>query len=129
MPLTARNYAQGVRFLTYYDGEQVSLNWKDLADTQDTLVFYMSGKSLPDLVKNLNKYAQIDKPLEIIEQATTPQEHVLTSTLFLFEGELSQVIINPPALVVIGEVVRLYQKPSSINQSTISFFKEHPYAG
>ena len=48
IPLTARNYATSVRFLTYYKSDIVTDEyWKELAETNDTLVFYMSSETLP----------------------------------------------------------------------------------
>jgi len=44
MPLTARGFSTGVRLLTYYKADLISNDyWKDLASTEDTLVFYMSA--------------------------------------------------------------------------------------
>jgi uroporphyrin-III C-methyltransferase len=129
IPLTARSYSQGVRFLTFHDNDQTdNINWMDLAQTTDTLVFYMSSKSLPELVNQLIRSGKSDKALAIIEQATTPEERILISSLFQFEAELDGVAINQPALVVIGDVVNLYNKSSQLNQVTTSFFKEHTYA-
>jgi uroporphyrin-III C-methyltransferase/precorrin-2 dehydrogenase/sirohydrochlorin ferrochelatase/uroporphyrin-III C-methyltransferase len=51
IPLTARGYATAVRFLTYYKSDIVSDEyWKDLAETTDTLVFYMSSETLPAVI-------------------------------------------------------------------------------
>ncbi len=48
IPLTARGYATSVRFLTYYKSDIVTEDyWKELANTNDTLVFYMSSETLP----------------------------------------------------------------------------------
>ncbi|MEO8516090.1 MAG: uroporphyrinogen-III C-methyltransferase, partial [Flavobacterium sp.] len=47
IPLTAREHARGVRFLTLFDLKSVvPSQWKDWARTDDTLVFYMSGQRL-----------------------------------------------------------------------------------
>ena len=128
VPFTARSVSQGVRFLTYYDDEQASrMNWYDLAQTTDTLIFYMSVKSLPALVTKLNQFAEADKPLAVIEQATTPQERVIITSIFRFQEELGDAVIYQPAVIIIGDVVNLYHKPSQLNQRTSSFFKEHAY--
>lgn len=127
IPLTARSYSQGVRFLTYYNDES-PLNWRDLAQTSDTLVFYMSVKSLPALVAKLNQFAQSDKPVAIVEQATTPYERVITSSLLRFHQELGTAALQPPAIIIIGDVVNLYQNPSQQNQLTTSFFNKHTHA-
>lgn len=126
VPLTARELSKGVRFLTYYNDEHFTDgDWQNMAETTDTLVFYMSSKSLPDLIEKLKKLSKQDKALAIIEQTTTPQERVLTSTIFLFEEELRTTTINQPAIVIIGEVVRLFPGQSEIAMQTTSFFKEH----
>ena len=125
-PLTARGVSRGVRILTFHDGEHfTSYDWKNMADTTDTLVFYMSSKALPELIHNLRQHAYHDKTMAIIEQATTPQERVLTSSVFGFEQELADTIINQPALVIIGEVMKFYEGPSQKKEKTILFFKEH----
>lgn len=129
VPLTIRSLSQGVRFLTYYDDEQVpNLNWYDLAQTTDTLIFYMTAKSLPALVTKISQFAETDKALGIVEQATTPQERIIISSLFRFQEELGDAVIHQPAVIIIGEVVNLCNKPSQLNQLTSSFFKEHTYA-
>lgn len=125
-PLTAREISRGVRILTYHDGEHfTSVEWRNMADTTDTLVFYMSSKSLPELVHNLRQYAYHDKTIAVIEQATTPQERVLLSSIFGFENDLADTIIVQPALVIIGEVMKLYDGQSQVTEKTVSFFKEH----
>src|ERR1700676_4654463 len=54
IPLTARNYAQAVRFLTLHKNEVIQPSyWKELAQTEDTLVFYMSGDTTYELIKQL----------------------------------------------------------------------------
>ncbi len=54
IPLTARGYATSVRFLTYYKSDVVTEEyWKELANTNDTLVFYMSSETLEKVVEKL----------------------------------------------------------------------------
>ncbi|MBS1680159.1 MAG: uroporphyrinogen-III C-methyltransferase [Bacteroidetes bacterium] len=128
MPLTARNMAGGVRLLTYHHDEKFSqADWKNMATTNDTLVFYMSCKTLPDLVSHLKLYAKTDKGIAVIEQATTAQQRVLMATISSFDAQLAHFTIRQPALVVIGEVTKLYR--DTLRETKInSFFKEHEYA-
>jgi uroporphyrin-III C-methyltransferase/precorrin-2 dehydrogenase/sirohydrochlorin ferrochelatase/uroporphyrin-III C-methyltransferase len=84
IPLTARNHSTAVRFLTYYKPETISQQaWKELAETDDTLVFYMSCEKLGELVSNLtaNNIAD-DKLLAIVEQATTALQNVTVTNLY-----------------------------------------------
>lgn len=111
IPLTARGYATGVRFLTYYKSDVVpDKYWKDLAGTDDTLVFYMSSETLAEVVEKLtaNNIAE-DKLLAVIEQATTPFQKVHTCNLYRFKGSGYQGFISP-SLVIIGKVVGLHEQ-------------------
>ena len=112
MPLTARNLSTAVRFLTAYKSDVVSASyWKDLAQTDDTLVFYMSSETLADVVKNLTENGiAADKQLAIIEQATTPYQQVSTCSLYDFAGTLGTQTFMSPTLVIIGKVVALHQQ-------------------
>lgn len=126
IPLTARELSRGVRFLTYQEEENFSQSdWQNLAETKGTLVFYMSGKTLPELVNHLKLFAKADKGIAVIEQATTPQQRVLIASLFSFGDKLANTVINQPALVVVGEVTKLYTGQAQTPPLTASFFKEH----
>lgn len=112
IPLTARNYATAVRFLTYYKSDIVTDEyWKELAETNDTLVFYMSSETLLKVVDKL-KANNIDKNklLAIIEQATTPLQKVHTGSLYEYEKKFSGKSFISPSLVIIGKVVSLHEQ-------------------
>ena len=112
IPLTARDHATAVRFLTYYKSTVVSeAHWKELADTEDTLVFYMSSETLDDLVNKLVAY-KIDpaKQLAVIEQATTPYQQVYFSGLYDYEAKLKGREFLSPSLIIIGKVVALQEQ-------------------
>ncbi|QCX53568.1 uroporphyrinogen-III C-methyltransferase [Elizabethkingia sp. JS20170427COW] len=120
IPLTARGYAQGVRFLTYYDKEVIpEAYFKDLAKTKDTLVFYMSLGKLSQLVEHLKRQGvSSSKQIAVIEQATTPYQKVYTSSFEDFEEKLAQQKFISPSLVIIGEVVGLHEKFSWLENSS-----------
>lgn len=110
IPLTARGYATSVRFLTYYKSDVVTDEyWKELANTDDTLVFYMSSETLPNVVEKLTAH-QIheDKLLAIIEQATTPFQNVQIANLYDFKRKIEPAFISP-TLIIIGRVVSLHE--------------------
>lgn len=120
MPLTARNYSTAVRFLTYYKSDVVTeAYWKELAQTDDTLVFYMSSETLAKVVERLTFY-NIDaaKGLAVIEQATTPLQKVHTCNLYQYEQQLGGKQFASPSLVVIGKVVALHQQFSWLPNET-----------
>ncbi|MCQ9633491.1 uroporphyrinogen-III C-methyltransferase [Chryseobacterium sp. WG23] len=112
MPLTARGYSTSVRFLTYYKSEILTEEyWKELAVTNDTLVFYMSKGNLTDLVEKL-KQLEIskDKKIAVVEQATTPYQKVYTSSFDDFNETFGDKNFASPSLVIIGKIVHLHEK-------------------
>jgi uroporphyrin-III C-methyltransferase / precorrin-2 dehydrogenase / sirohydrochlorin ferrochelatase len=126
MPLTARGHAQGVRLLTFKNAESFSMQqWQELAETTDTLVFYMASQSLAVLINQLQKFTVLDKGVAVIEQATTSQQRVLTTSLLADATGMLNTEIRQPALVVMGSVTQLYTEESQSEINTIPFFKEH----
>jgi len=120
IPLTARGYTTAVRLLTFYKSDVVTDEyWKELANTEDTLVFYMSSETLHGVVENLlqNNIAE-DKLLAVIEQATTPMQQVHISQLKAYQQNLGDKIFASPTLVIIGKVVALHEKFSWLQNST-----------
>ncbi|MEW5677156.1 uroporphyrinogen-III C-methyltransferase [Flavobacterium enshiense] len=129
IPLTARGYSRGVRFLTLYDLKTVAPSqWKDWASTSDTLVFYMSGQRLNDLTQILLEY-NIDaaKGIAIVQQATTPNQK---TTVFSFEDLKTKPLPDfeyVPTLILVGEVVNLHQDYKWIKEQNTSdsYFDNH----
>jgi uroporphyrin-III C-methyltransferase len=119
IPLTARGYTTAVRFLTSYKLDIVSESyWKELAQTNDTLVFYMSSETLDHVVDNLVKN-NIDagKLLAVIEQATTPLQNVHVTNIYKYEEQLRGRSFVSPSLVIIGKVVSLHEQFKWIENS------------
>jgi uroporphyrin-III C-methyltransferase/precorrin-2 dehydrogenase/sirohydrochlorin ferrochelatase/uroporphyrin-III C-methyltransferase len=110
IPLTARGYARSVRFLTYYRHEEWSdTYWQQLAATEDTLVFYMSSGQLYTIAQQLLRHGALpDKPLLVIEQATTPFQRSYTFTLQNVPEQHEPFI--SPSLLVVGNVVALHRQ-------------------
>lgn len=112
IPLTARNYANSVRFLTHYSNQEYKKSyWEELANTDDTLVFYMSCSNIEQIVENL-KAAGItsDKHLAVVEQATTTMQNVFVSQLHRYKDEWKDIDFASPSLFIVGKVVALHEQ-------------------
>ena len=127
IPLTARGYATSVRFLTYYKSDIVTdAYWKELANTDDTLVFYMSSETLDNVVEKLTaNNIHEDKLLAIVEQATTPLQNVHVTNLYDYQKQLKDRSFISPSLVIIGKVVSLHEQFAWLTNSNSSehYFK------
>jgi uroporphyrin-III C-methyltransferase/precorrin-2 dehydrogenase/sirohydrochlorin ferrochelatase len=114
IPLTHRDYSQAVVFVTGHlqDGT-VNLNWKALAQPNQTVVFYMGLHGVPSICAGLTSHGMpITTPVALIQQGTTPNQRVFVSTLEKLPELVQKEKIKAPTLIIVGEVVRLHAKLS-----------------
>ncbi|HEX8552661.1 MAG TPA: uroporphyrinogen-III C-methyltransferase [Abditibacteriaceae bacterium] len=74
----------------------------------DTLLFFMGVRALPKIVRALRQKGRAaDTPVALVRWGTTAQQEVVVGTLETIEAEVARAGLKPPALIVVGEVVRL----------------------
>jgi uroporphyrin-III C-methyltransferase/precorrin-2 dehydrogenase/sirohydrochlorin ferrochelatase len=106
IPLTQRGLAQSVTFVTGHIAEGDSLDWRLLAQAQQTIVFYMGVGNLGSIVARLRAAGAPDTlAAALVERATLPGQRVLRGTLADVVALGSRAGISPPALLIVGEVV------------------------
>ena len=114
IPLTHRDYAQSVTFVTgnLKDGS-VNLNWQQLSQPNQTVVFYMGLQGMPIIFSKLiENGVSPDMPAALIQQGTTHQQKVITGTLSSLPGIVEKEKPVPPTLIIVGHVVELHSKLS-----------------
>ncbi|BAP79291.1 siroheme synthase [Pseudomonas sp. MT-1] len=112
IPLTHRDYAQSVRFVTGHlkDGS-CDLPWSELVAPSQTLVFYMGLVGLPVICQQLIAHGRAaDTPAALVQQGTTINQRVFTGTLANLAERVANEQVQAPTLVIIGEVVQLREK-------------------
>jgi uroporphyrin-III C-methyltransferase len=115
IPLTHRGLAESVRLVTGHRQEDrdLDLNWSSLADPRCTLVVYMGVASAQRLAGGLRGAGLSgETPVAIIERGTTPQQRTFTTTLDNLVADIERWQPQPPALLIIGQVVTLGLVPS-----------------
>lgn len=112
IPLTHRDYAQSVRFLTGHLKEgSPELPWNELVYENQTLVLYMGLVGLEKICAQLIKHGQRpDMPVALVSKGTTPEQKVVVGTLQDIASKVNEHHIQAPTLTIIGEVVRLREK-------------------
>ncbi|QXC31513.1 siroheme synthase CysG [Aeromonas sp. FDAARGOS 1409] len=107
IPLTHRDHAQSVRFVTAHGkGGAQDLDWPLLARDKQTLVFYMGLSSCGVIRDQLLAHGKGgDTPVALIERGTQPSQRVIRGTLDQLP-ELA-VGVESPALIMVGSVVTL----------------------
>jgi uroporphyrin-III C-methyltransferase / precorrin-2 dehydrogenase / sirohydrochlorin ferrochelatase len=112
IPLTHRDYAQSVRFLTGHLKEgSPELPWQELVYENQTLVLYMGLVGLEKICQRLIEHGQRpDMPVALVSKGTTPDQKVVVGTLADIASKVSDHQIQAPTLTIIGDVVRLREQ-------------------
>ena len=112
IPLTHRDYAQSVRFLTGHLKEgSPELPWDELVYQNQTLVLYMGLVGLEKICEKLIEHGQRpDMPVALISKGTTPEQKVLVGTLVDIASKVEENHIQAPTLTIIGDVVSLREQ-------------------
>ena len=131
IPLTHRDYAQTCVFVTgHLRNGAAQLDWKALAQPRQTLVIYMGVHGLGGICRGLAEHGlPADTPAALVEKATLPEQRVVEGTLSSLPGISLKEKVKPPALLIVGEVVRLRSRlawftPKTAKSGTDPVFHE-----
>lgn len=111
IPLTHRDYAQSVRFVTGHlkDGG-IDHDWSQFQNTAETLVFYMGLAGLPVICEQLQEHGRAaDTPIALVERGTLIEQRVLTGTLATMVDVVAREQPRAPTLIIVGDVVKLHK--------------------
>jgi uroporphyrin-III C-methyltransferase len=108
IPVTHRRLASAFAVVTGHECEGVSnLDWESLARVP-TLVVLMGLSALPEITARLLEHgADPDTPAAVIASGTLPAQRVVVATLATLAARVAGEGLEPPATVVVGEVVRV----------------------
>jgi len=125
IPITHRQYTASVAFITGHEDpskEKSNVHWDKLATGAGTIVIFMGIKNLPIITQKLIENGRDPKtPVAVVRWASTPEQHSVEGTLETITEVVQREGIKPPALVVVGEVVRL--------RNTIDWYEKRPLFG
>jgi uroporphyrin-III C-methyltransferase len=110
IPLTHRDTNHAVTMITGHDatGEVTGIDWKAVAKGAPVLVIYMAIKHLDRIAAELMAGGRAPgEPVALVSNASTPEQRVLETTLARCARDVEAERLTPPAIVVVGEVVRL----------------------
>lgn len=112
IPLTHRDYAQSVRFITgHLRDDSIDLPWPELIYDKQTIVFYMGLVGLPVICEQLIAHGRpATTPIALVQQGTTPMQRVIVSTLSDMPSRAVVEKVRAPTLLIVGDVVNLHEK-------------------
>ena len=111
IPLTHRDMSSSVTFVSGVgkNGQLSKESWQQLAQINETICIYMGVKNLPVICERLIHYGRdATTPIALIHCGTTDKQQTVTGTLADIVEKA--VAIENPAMIVIGEVVRLREE-------------------
>jgi uroporphyrin-III C-methyltransferase/precorrin-2 dehydrogenase/sirohydrochlorin ferrochelatase len=112
IPLTHRDYAQSVRFVTGHlkDGTP-NLPWSELVHERQTLVLYMGLVGLEEIAQQLIANGmRPNMPVALVSHGTRPNQQVVTGEIATIADKVQESGIKAPTLTIIGDVVKLQDK-------------------
>ena len=111
IPVTHRDTNHVVTFLTGHDSSGLmpdTIDWDSVAKSSPVIVMYMAIKHMGQISKRLIEAGRsADEPVGIVVSASTKHQHIVETTLANAAKVIVESAIEPPAIIVLGEVVRL----------------------
>lgn len=111
IPVTHRDINHAVTFLTGHDSSGLvpdAIDWRNVAAGAPVLVMYMALKHWAAIAEKLLRFGRAaETPVAFVSDATLKSQRVLETTLGQSVDDLSAAGLAPPAIVVVGEAVKL----------------------
>ena len=124
IPVTHRSYATSVTLVTAHEADSGStgIRWSALAQLDGTIVFMMGFANLPAICHKLMEHGMSgDRGCAVISKATRFDQRTVAGTLRNIEARVSEANLETPALIVVGDVVKLHE--------TLNWFETKPLFG
>ncbi|TAL24464.1 MAG: uroporphyrinogen-III C-methyltransferase [Nitrospirae bacterium] len=125
IPITHRLYSSSFAVIPGYEDttkDESSIDWSRLATGVGTLIFLMAVKNMDVLIKKLIENGRSpETPVAVIRWGTRPDQKTITGTLGNIMEAVRQKEIKPPAVMVVGDVVKL--------RDTLNWYEKKPMFG
>lgn len=107
IPLTDRRFASSFAVVTGQEDPRKRSGVDYSTIGTDTIVLLMGVSNLRRIVEEMLKSRPRETPVAIIEKGTTEKQRVITSTLGEIVEKAKEKHVSPPAVIVVGEVVKI----------------------
>ncbi len=125
IPLTHRLFSSSFAVIPGYEDvtkKESAIDWAKLSTGVGTLVFLMAVKNIDRITEKLIENGRPpDTPVAVIRWGTRPDQKTIVSTLRDIAGVVKEKDIKPPAVMVVGDVVRL--------RETLKWYEKKPMFG
>jgi uroporphyrinogen III methyltransferase/synthase len=125
IPVTHRDFNSAFSIITGHkrsEKTESSIRWDKLATATETLIFLMGVSNLPFITDQLIKHGRAkETPVALIRWGTRVEQETLVGTLENIAGKVEEAKFRSPAIIIVGEVVKLREK--------LSWFEKKPLFG
>lgn len=109
IPVTHRDMASSLSIITGHESPEKldkSINWEKVTNATGTLIFMMGVAKIGYISRQLITYGRSpDTPVALVRWGTRAEQETLTGTLEDIERKVQQANFQPPAVIVVGDVV------------------------
>lgn len=113
IPVTHREVNQSVTFVTGHDqsgNTPQTLDWAAISRGSQVIVIYMGMKHIAQIAAALLDAGRApSEPVAVVTQATTPDQHVLETTLATCAADIDTARLEPPAIICVGRATLMRQ--------------------
>ncbi|MBE1586392.1 uroporphyrinogen-III C-methyltransferase [Nonomuraea angiospora] len=114
VPVTHRGVSQEFHVISVHvapDDPKSTVDWPALARSQGTLVLMMAVERLAKVAEALIRDGRPpETPAMVVQDGTLPTQRAVTASLSTVADRVSAAGIRPPAIVIVGDVVRVGQE-------------------
>ena len=127
IPLSHRDFTSTIAFITGHERadkeeHKSKILWDKISTGAGTLVFFMGVRNLADICGNLIRHGRPpETPVALIRRGTTPMQQTVTGTLADIVVKVREANLQPPAMIVVGEVVKC--------RDELNWFESRPLFG
>jgi uroporphyrin-III C-methyltransferase len=118
IPLTHRDYSSSVTFVTGHEAAgryTPKVDWRAIATGSETIVIYMGLHNLPEIIPQLISAGLAPvTPIILIRQGTRIDQEELLGNLDNILAKIHNANFLPPAIAVIGNVVKFRDALTSL---------------
>jgi uroporphyrinogen III methyltransferase/synthase len=123
VPITHRDHGSSFTVITGHedpDKDEPSVDWEEVAKAPGTKVVLMGVTRTKEIADTLMKHGMDAKtPVAMVRWGTTGRQESIEGTLATIAGVVEKSGFKPPALTVIGDVVKLRNKLNWFEKRTL----------
>lgn len=120
IPVTHRDFTSNFAVITGNEDptkEESAIEWSKISTGIGTLIFLMGMGNLPHIANKLMENGRSpETPVALIRWGTRPEQRTLTGTLKDIAKKAQEADFQNPAIIIVGEVVKLREKLAWIEQ-------------